>query len=97
MTFERVLVSSLMELVSSLRELAGSLADSVSVLMGSCWSEVRHNCSEPRNHDDGREEEDGAGTAVFGKWREENGLLMALQSLDGMFRVELCWCLVSFL
>jgi hypothetical protein len=34
---------------------------------------------------------------VFGTWREENGLLMAPQSLDGMFRVEsLCWCLVSF-
>jgi hypothetical protein len=91
MTFERVLVSSLIESVSSLRELASSLADSVSVLMGSCWSEVRHNCSETHNHDDGGEEEDGAGTAVFGTWGEENGLLIAPQSLlDGMFRVE-CW------
>jgi hypothetical protein len=92
-----VLVSSLIELVSSLRELACSLADSVSVLMGSCWLEVGCNCSEPRNRDDGGEEEDGAGMAVFGTWGEENGLLMAPQSLDGMFRVELRWCLVSFL
>jgi hypothetical protein len=95
--FERVLVSSLRELVSSLRESASSLADSVSLLMGTCWLEVRCNCSEPCNHDDGSKKEDGAGTAVFGTLREKNGLLMAPQSLDGMFRVELCWCLVAFL
>jgi hypothetical protein len=70
MTFDRVLVSSLIELISSLSDLASSLADLVSVLMGSCWSEVGCNCSTPRNCDDGSEEEDGAGMAVFGTWGE---------------------------
>jgi hypothetical protein len=63
-----VLVSSLIESVSSLMESASSLADLVSVLMGTCWWEVRCNCSEPRNHNDGGEEEYSAGMAAFGTW-----------------------------